>query len=74
MNIIKDIDQYNENSVYFCEPIKNNIINGGFFIRILYSNHLFSLNGIYLNIHLNDVVFEKFYNKYKEDAPSGIMV
>ena len=27
MNIVKNIDQYNEDYVYFCDPIKNNIMN-----------------------------------------------
>ena len=65
MNIVKRIDQYNENNVYFCEPIKNNIMNEGFFIRILYSTHNVVLNGIYLLINLNDITCEKYYNKYK---------
>ena len=65
MNIVKKIDQYNENNVYFCEPIKNNIMNEGFFIRILYSTHNVILNGIYLLINLNDITCEKYYNKYK---------
>ena len=65
MNIVKKIDQYNENNVYFCEPIKNNIMNEGFFIRILYSTHNIVLNGIYLLINLNDITCEKYYNKYK---------
>ena len=46
MNIVKTIDQYDENYVFFCDPIKNNIMNNGNFIRILYSTSLFVLNGI----------------------------
>ncbi len=65
MNIVKKIDQFNDNYIYFCEPIKNNIMNDGTFIRILYSTHHFVLNGIYLLINLNDVACEKYYNKYK---------
>jgi hypothetical protein len=65
MNIAKQLDQYNENYIYFCEPIKNNIMNEGTFIRILYSSPLLVLNGIYLLFNLNDVIIEKYYNKYK---------
>lgn len=65
MNIVKTIDQYDENYVYFFDPIKNNIINDGNFIRILYSTPLFTLNGIYLLITLNEMNIEKYYNKYK---------
>ena len=48
MNIIKTIEQYKEEHVYFCDPIKNNIMNEGNFIRIIYSSPFFILNGIYL--------------------------
>uniref|UniRef100_A0A6C0IER1 Uncharacterized protein n=1 Tax=viral metagenome TaxID=1070528 RepID=A0A6C0IER1_9ZZZZ len=65
MNIVKKIDQYDDNNIFFCEPIKNNIMNEGNFIRILYSNSYFVLNGIYLLITLTDIICEKYYNKYK---------
>jgi len=65
MNIVKTIDQYDENYLYFCDPIKNTIMNEGKFIRILYSTPTFILNGIYLKFQLNDVSIEKYYNKYK---------
>ena len=31
MNIVKTLDQYHDDCVYFCEPIKNNIMNDGTF-------------------------------------------
>lgn len=65
MNIVKNINQYQDDCVYFCEPIKNNVMPDGNFIRILYSNSLFVLNGINLLISLYDISTEKYYNKYK---------
>ena len=65
MNIVKRIDQYDENNIFFCEPIKNNIMSDGNFIRIIYSTNTISLNGIYLLLNLNDITCEKYYNKYK---------
>jgi len=65
MNIVKKIEQYDENNIYFCEPIKNNIMNEGNFIRILYSTHNVVLNGIYLLVSLDDINCDKYYNKYK---------
>ena len=65
MNIIKTIDQCNMNSIYFCEPIKNNVIVNGSFTRILYSSDIFTMNGVYLMVSLNDITFEKYYQKYK---------
>ena len=65
MNIVKRIEQYDENNIFFCEPIKNNVINDGSFIRILYSTKNVVFNGIYLLITLNDLTCEKYYSKYK---------
>jgi hypothetical protein len=65
MNIIKKLEQFNKDYIYFCEPIKNNIINEGIFIRILYSNELFVMNGIYLSIFFQNLTIEKYYNKYR---------
>ena len=65
MNLVKNIEQYDENSIFFCEPIKNNIMNDGNFIRILYSNRNLVLNGIYIHLLFNDLTIEKHYNKYK---------
>lgn len=58
-------EQYQENNVCFCEPIRNNIMNEGNFIRILYSPRHFTLNGIYLLLQLTDTTTEKHFNKYK---------
>ena len=65
MNIVKSLDQYDINNVYFCDPITNNIMEEGKFIRILYSTHNLVLNGIYLLVHINDITCDKYYNKYK---------
>jgi len=65
MNLVKSIEQYNDKNTFFCEPIKNNIMTDGNFIRILYSTQHFILNGIYLLVNLQDITCEKFYNKYK---------
>lgn len=65
MNIVKNLEQYNEDYVYFCEPIKNNIMNNGNFIRIIYSTSFFILNGIYISIQINYTSVDKYYNKFK---------
>lgn len=63
--LVKTINQYNEDYVYFCEPIKNNIMSEGNFIRIIYSTSLFILNGIYLSININYTSVDKYYNKFR---------
>ena len=65
MNIVKKLEQYNEDHVYFLEPIKNNIMNNGRFIRIIYSTPLFTLNGIYISLNINNTSIDKYYNKYR---------
>jgi hypothetical protein len=65
MNLVKTIEQYNENNLFFCEPIKNNVMNEGIFVRVLYSAENIVINGIYLLVNINDIVCDKYYNKYK---------
>jgi len=65
IHILKTLNQYDENNIYFCEPIKNNLMNEGVFTRILYTTSFFTMNGINLLISLNDTLIEKYYNKYK---------
>jgi len=65
MNIVKTINQYNADFVFFCAPIKNSIMNDSNFIRIIYSNSSLTLNGIYIYIMINHDTIEKHYNKYK---------
>ena len=65
MNIIKQLNQFDIDNVYFCEPIKNNIMTDGIFIRIIYSNNFFILNGIYLLIPFQNLTIEKYYNKFR---------
>ena len=65
MNVIMSLDQFSLDHIYFQESIKNTVMDNSDFIRIIYSNPLFMLNGIYLQINLNIIRIEKFFNKYK---------
>jgi len=65
MNIAIKIKQYDPNNIFFCNSIKNSIINEGIFIRILYSNSYVIMNGIFLLIKLNEIIINKYYNKFK---------
>lgn len=65
INLILSTSQFNVNNIFFCEPIKNNIIANGNFIRILYSTDLFTLNGIYILLNITNTSIEKYYNKHK---------
>ena len=63
MNIILSFDNYNKNSVFFSLPHKNNVIENGKFIRIIYSNSILSLNNIIISLPLL-LPPEKSYTKY----------
>lgn len=65
MLLVQSLDQYNNNHLIFCDPIKNNVMNDGFFIRVLYSTEKMALNGLYLLVPFHDVTCEKYYNKFK---------
>ena len=65
MYLIKQLSQYDEKCVYFGEPIKNNVVCDGNFIRLLYSSDAIVLNGIYLEVCFSELFLEKHYNKRK---------
>lgn len=65
MSILQNINQYNEDNVYFCDSIKNNVMANGNFIRILYCMPNFTMNGVYIHIQLSELSYEKYYQKYK---------
>tara|TARA_B100001093_G_scaffold519067_1_gene606295 strand:- start:3245 stop:3649 length:405 start_codon:yes stop_codon:yes gene_type:complete len=52
MNLVININEPIFNNIYFNDPIKNTVMNDSNFIRILYSNSYFVLNGIYIKINL----------------------
>lgn len=65
MNIALSINQYNINNIYYCDSIKNNVVNDGTFIRLIYSTDYFVTNGVNISVPFTDVAIEKYYNKYK---------
>ena len=64
MNVVTDIVKFNPNYVIFQNSVKNTIIEDCNFSRIIYSNELFMLNGIFLKVILKIKNTEKYYNKY----------
>jgi len=54
MNILIDIKTFSLNNIFFNDAIKNTVINDSSFIRIIYSNKEFVLNGIFFRIDLSD--------------------
>ena len=54
MNIAITAKDLSINHIFFLDPIKNIIINNSKFIRIIYSNNLLTLNGIYLICNIDN--------------------
>lgn len=54
MNLVLDYNKYNVNNVFFYEPVKNTVMEDSKFIRIIYSDALIILNGLYLKINKTD--------------------
>lgn len=65
MNIVETIENFQISNVFYLDPIKNTVIDNSNFIRILYSNELFTLNGIYLKLNFNNVYLTNYNNKIK---------
>ena len=66
MILVKNINQYEPNYVYFTNVMKNNIMKNGNFIKILYLSPLFKMNGIYLKIDIVNYLNENniYRNNY----------
>lgn len=77
MNILTNIQDFKEEYIYFYEPIKNNIMADGKFIKLIYSTPNYMLNSINITFDMQYTFIEKIYNKYKctydNDACRDIM-
>ena len=68
MNLILESSTFNKKNVFFHEPVKNTIMNDSNFIRIIYSNKDFILNGIYIKININkDILQRKNFTSLIQD-------
>ena len=54
MIITSTIEQFNSDYIYAYNPVKNNIMENSKFVRLIYSNSLFVLNGIYISFDFDD--------------------
>jgi len=49
----------------FSEKTKNNVLSGGDFYRLYYSDEESTFNGVYIGLTFKRVVIEKYFNKIK---------
>ena len=60
MIVYIDIDSYNNNFLYFSESIKNNVIDNGKFIRVIYSDDNSVINALYIVVPFSNL--KKIHN------------
>ena len=65
MYVVLNIDDFNINNIFYQEKVKNTVMDNSNFLRIVYSNEVFILNGIFIKFNLNLKTIEKSFNKYK---------
>jgi S-adenosylmethionine:diacylglycerol 3-amino-3-carboxypropyl transferase len=53
------------NNIYFNKSVKNNILNNGYFTKINYSDNIIIMSGLYIQIDLQEIHYEHYYNKIK---------
>ena len=57
--------QFNKHNIMLSEKTKNNVMEGGDFFRLYYSDQLCNSNGLYIYFVFKNVTIEKYFNKIK---------
>jgi len=65
MNVVLDISQFDKDCVHFHKPVRNTVMDNSNFIRVVYSNELFSLNGLFVKFSLRNAKVERYFAKFK---------
>ena len=65
MNVVLDIAQFNKDYIHFQKPVRNTVMDNSNFIRVIYSNQLFSLNGLFVQFSLRSARTERYFAKFK---------
>ena len=65
MNIVLQPKYFNKNNIYFSEPIENTIMEDSTFVKILYSNELMTLNGIFTDMEMKITNKDNYFKKIK---------
>lgn len=73
MNIIIDVNSFSINSTFFYDPIKNNIIDNSNFVRLIYSDKNLILNGLYLQIILDNQFDSSRFSNELETIENSIL-
>jgi len=63
MNVIVDINEITARNIVYYQPIVNTIMDNSMFVKIGFTNKLFTLNNICLEFELFVTKIEKYFNK-----------
>jgi len=65
MYIVLKLEDFDINNIFFLERVKNTVMDNSNFSRVIYSNDVFTLNGIFVKFNIKLFNIEKSFNKYK---------
>jgi hypothetical protein len=65
MYVVLGLDDIKNNNLFYQEKVKNTVMDNSNFIRLVYSNELFILNGVFITFKLALNTVERSFNKYK---------
>jgi len=60
-----NIDDFKIEHAFFSYPVKNIVIEGSSFIKLIYSNTLTTLACIYLQVPIQFIKVDRYFNKFK---------
>ena len=66
--LAENLELIEKKNIFIMQPIKNNLINQGLFHKLLYSNNIFTSNGIYIKLNLLNTKYldgKLIYDIYK---------
>jgi len=61
----QNYEQFSTSSIYLSSPIKNTILDNGYFTRFIQSSDCCMFNSISIVVNLTSVIFEQYFNKKK---------
>lgn len=66
MNVLLNLNDIKIENIFLMDKVKNNVLQNSDFIKIIYSNNIIGLNGIYIKIILNNYKLDLNNNKIKK--------
>lgn len=65
MNLIIPLDKFKKEHIIYSENMENKFLKNSKFVKISYSNNIFTLQSVFFSFTLNNYYFEDFFDKKK---------